>query len=269
MLESTRTTLLALSIALGSTTIAVGEDCNGNGIPDRKDIATGRSMDCQMDGIPDECQLAVAETTLSVVDGVYEGAVGSDFLGSIAWLTRFKIEPGQEVLTGVRIGYGLMPEGFPVNIGIWSDPNGDGDPTDAILIESIQTPAESPWLPVTIIDVEFPETMIGDPGESVFLGAWVDSLPGAPDAFPATFDADAVAGTSWWITRFDAIDPDDLAADARAHGHADGLALHGARPDDVEVLEPPAVRPGAAEVRRIAQVRLAVPVAAGDLRRYY
>ena len=218
MLEPVRTAALMLALSIGSAATALGDDCNGNGISDRKDIATGRSADCQMDGIPDECQLAVAQTTLSVVDGVYEGAVGSDFLGSIAWLTGFKIEPGEEVLTGVRIGYGLMPEGFPVNIGIWSDPNGDGDPTDAILIESIQTPAESPWLPVTIIDVEFPETVIGDPGASVFLGAWVDSLPGAPDAFPATYDADAVAGTSWWITSAGPVDPNDLASGAVEFG---------------------------------------------------
>lgn len=217
-LEPARTTVLLLAFSIGSAATALGDDCNGNGIPDRKDIATGRSADCQMDGIPDECQLAVAETTLSVVDGVYEGAVGSEFLGSIAWLTGFTVEPGEESLNGVRIGFGLMPEGFPVNIGIWSDPNGDGDPTDAILIESIQTPAESPWLPVTIIDVEFPETMIGDPGESVFLGAWVDALSAAPEAFPATYDANAVAGTSWWVTRFEAIDPNDLAADAVEFG---------------------------------------------------
>lgn len=217
-LEPARTTVLLLAFSIGSAATALGDDCNGNGIPDRKDIATGRSADCQMDGIPDECQLAVAETTLSVVDGVYEGAVGSEFLGSIAWLTGFTVEPGEEILNGVRIGFGLMPEGFPVNIGIWSDPNGDGDPTDAILIESIQTPAESPWLPVTIIDVEFPETMIGDPGESVFLGAWVDALSAAPEAFPATYDANAVAGTSWWVTRFEAIDPNDLAADAVEFG---------------------------------------------------
>ena len=218
MLEPVRTTLLVLVLTMGSTATALGEDCNGNGIPDRKDIATGRSADCQMDGIPDECQLAVAQTTLSVVDDVYEGAVGSEFNGSVIWLTGFKIEPGEEVLTGVRIGYGLIPEGFPVNIGIWSDPNGDGDPTDAILIESIQTPVESPWLPVTIIDVEFPETMIGDPGASVFLGAWVDALPGAPDAFPATYDADAVAGTSWWITSAGPVDPNDLSSGAVEFG---------------------------------------------------
>ncbi|MDG1898952.1 MAG: hypothetical protein P8I74_03730, partial [Phycisphaerales bacterium] len=75
---------------MGSTATALGEDCNGNGISDRKDIANGRSSDCQMDGIPDECQLAVADTTLSVVDDVYEGAVGSEFNGSVIWLTGFK-----------------------------------------------------------------------------------------------------------------------------------------------------------------------------------
>ena len=32
-------------------------DCNGNGVADVLDIATGHSQDCQQDGIPDECQL--------------------------------------------------------------------------------------------------------------------------------------------------------------------------------------------------------------------
>jgi hypothetical protein len=32
-------------------------DCNGNGIPDRCDIATGASADCNANGMPDECDL--------------------------------------------------------------------------------------------------------------------------------------------------------------------------------------------------------------------
>lgn len=35
-----------------------GPDCNGNGIPDNSDIASGNSTDCNADEIPDECQLA-------------------------------------------------------------------------------------------------------------------------------------------------------------------------------------------------------------------
>ncbi|MGA1394223.1 MAG: hypothetical protein ACO38W_13810, partial [Phycisphaerales bacterium] len=30
-------------------------DCNGNGVPDKQDIASGASLDCDGDGVPDEC----------------------------------------------------------------------------------------------------------------------------------------------------------------------------------------------------------------------
>ena len=33
-------------------------DCNGNGIPDECDIASGISQDCNSNGIPDECDIA-------------------------------------------------------------------------------------------------------------------------------------------------------------------------------------------------------------------
>jgi hypothetical protein len=38
---------------------ALGNDCNGNGIPDSTDIATGTSQDCNNNGIPDECDIAI------------------------------------------------------------------------------------------------------------------------------------------------------------------------------------------------------------------
>jgi hypothetical protein len=33
-------------------------DCNGNGLEDAFDIASGNSADCDLDGVPDECQIA-------------------------------------------------------------------------------------------------------------------------------------------------------------------------------------------------------------------
>jgi hypothetical protein len=46
--------------------IATGtsQDCNGNGIPDSCDIASEYSLDCQFDGIPDECQLGTVAILL-------------------------------------------------------------------------------------------------------------------------------------------------------------------------------------------------------------
>ncbi len=35
-------------------------DCNGNGIPDSIDIATGTSKDCNSNGIPDECEASAS-----------------------------------------------------------------------------------------------------------------------------------------------------------------------------------------------------------------
>jgi hypothetical protein len=34
------------------------EDCNGNGIPDLEDIASGTSLDCNLNSVPDECDIA-------------------------------------------------------------------------------------------------------------------------------------------------------------------------------------------------------------------
>jgi hypothetical protein len=34
------------------------EDCNGNGVPDAQDIASGASQDCNGNGVPDECDIA-------------------------------------------------------------------------------------------------------------------------------------------------------------------------------------------------------------------
>jgi len=37
--------------------IFVGTDCNGNGVDDALDVASGTSFDCNFNGIPDECEL--------------------------------------------------------------------------------------------------------------------------------------------------------------------------------------------------------------------
>jgi len=40
---------------------AIMQDCNGNGIEDAVDIATGISSDANLNGIPDECEQANLE----------------------------------------------------------------------------------------------------------------------------------------------------------------------------------------------------------------
>ena len=197
---------------------AGGEDCNGNGIPDAKDLASGFSEDCQGDLVPDECQVAQADLLYLYDDDIYEGAVGTDFVASLCWMTRFTVEPGAEVINGVELAYGVAPVNFPVHVGVWSDPDGDGDPGDAVLLGSIDTLVQSPWTPVTIISLPFPETVLGDPGDSFFIGVWGDGFPPVPNCFPAPYDMDSTANESWWIEKVGPLDPEDPTAGAALSG---------------------------------------------------
>lgn len=212
----------AISVVVGvlaADSMAVGaEDCNGNGIPDAKDLASGFSEDCQGDLVPDECQIALADLLYLYDDDIYEGAVGTDFVASLCWMTRFTVQPGAEIINGVEVAYGVAPVGFPVHVGVWSDPDGNGDPNDAVLLGSIDTQVESPWTPVTIISLPFPETVVGAPGESFFIGVWGDSFPPSPSCFPAPYDAQSTVNESWWIEKVGPIDPDDPSGGAVLSG---------------------------------------------------
>ena len=201
------TILVSLSFSSSSPVHAFGGDCNGNGIPDAKDIASGFSEDCQSDGIPDECQVAESELRYVYDDDIYEGAVGAEFVASLCWMTRFTVQPGAEVINGVELAYGVAPEGFPVTVGVWSDPDGDGDPSDAVLLASLETVVQSPWIPVTIVSLALPETVLGTPGDSFFIGVWGEGFPSAPDSFPAPYDVQSTADESWWIEKLGPFDP--------------------------------------------------------------
>jgi hypothetical protein len=43
--------------------LTLGGDCNGNGVPDYQDIASGTSADCNANGVPDECDIAAGTST--------------------------------------------------------------------------------------------------------------------------------------------------------------------------------------------------------------
>ena len=124
---------------LSASAAAGVEDCNGNGVPDAKDLASGFSEDCQGDLVPDECQVAQADLLYLYDDDIYEGAVGTDFVAALCWMTRFTVEPGAEFINGVEVAYCVAPVNFPVHIGVWSDPDGNGDQNDAVLLGSIDT----------------------------------------------------------------------------------------------------------------------------------
>lgn len=59
------------------------------------------------------------------------------------WINQFAVIPGQTAITSVSVVWGsplfpgFAPNGTPVTIGVWSDPNGDGQPNDSTLLGSV------------------------------------------------------------------------------------------------------------------------------------
>ena len=214
----TRALLLAFATALGVTgevqaQQAPGgpqlvEDCNGNGIPDPLDIRSGTSLDCQGDGIPDECQLA-EPIVYALDDGLFDGGVGTD-QPHIAWLNHFVVQPGGEVLTGVDLQWGSVADGIAADLGIWSDPDGDGDPADAVLLASVPVVTEGGFSGAYRA-VELDDVLVGSAGTGFFIGIW-GTWPLAPDSYPAAFDTSDPDGASWWIASATRIQPDSLAS---------------------------------------------------------
>ena len=59
------------------------------------------------------------------------------------WMNQFDVISGQTMISTVSVAWGtpVFPDpslnGMPVTIAVWSDPNGDGDPTDGLLLGSV------------------------------------------------------------------------------------------------------------------------------------
>jgi len=182
-----------------------GNDCNGNGVPDDCEIAAG-SPDCQLDGIPDDCQ-AGDLVVLKNDDGGPEYGVRSGE-GHMAWLQHVVIEETNARATAIEVDFVNTEAGRQVRIGLWRDPNGDGNPDDAELVHLVNTQIQSA-APSTRDRIQMPQIELGPAGGSYFIGC----LMATPDDgdFPAGLDATTpcVFG-SWVIGASSPIDPNDL-----------------------------------------------------------
>jgi hypothetical protein len=192
-------------------------DCNGNGIPDACDISAGTSADCQPDGIPDECQLA--ESLGLFYDHGWARIAWRADEQYMAWLNRFNVVDGAGTVEGIEVLFGIMPLGTEVGVYVWTDPNGDGDPTDAqVLWSDTATVLQTD----TLSEIEVPDIDVGETGASFFVGFMVAVTD---QDFPAALDIDGVPipDRSWGVGSHGPIDPNDLSAGAVEFGTINNL----------------------------------------------
>jgi hypothetical protein len=187
------------------------EDCDANGLPDSIDLANG-AADCQGDGVLDACQLGSADPVeYALDDALPEFYISSD-APNMAWLINYVVEPGRERISAINMMDGQMPLGAPVDVYLWSDPNNDGNPDDATVLAHVATTVQNPLLFV-YNRVDIPDVYVGPAGTSFFVGAIVSSFTLFSD-FPAPKDSLFPTGTSWLVGNVNAIDPNDLSANA-------------------------------------------------------
>jgi hypothetical protein len=187
------------------------EDCNGNQLPDSLDIASGLSSDCQSDGIPDECQLDDGPpVVLFYDDGAADNNIGNGGFANFIWLNSFQVATGGEVLREVDVAFGEgIAKGAEVTLHIWTDPNNDGIPDDAIRRISVPVFAVAPGTS-QFATIDVPDLVIGAAGTWYFVG-----LQTFATNFPAPMDQSTQSAERSWVaaaTQLADADPNDLGA---------------------------------------------------------
>src|SRR6476646_2935333 len=78
--------------------------------------------------------------TYMIDDGTAEDSIGLTAGGTFVSCNSFPVTGGNNVITSISIAWGtpLFPDptlnGLPYTAVLWSDPNGDGSPTDAVVL---------------------------------------------------------------------------------------------------------------------------------------
>src|SRR4029077_4680832 len=130
-------------------------------------------------------------STYMIDDGTAEDSIGLTSGGSFVACNSFPVSGGNNVITSISIAWGTpaFPDptlnGLAYTAVLWSDPNGDGSPTDAVVL------AQAPGVisaagTDTFITTAIPPTMVTT--ANFFVGFLVTHTAGQ---FPAAFDESA------------------------------------------------------------------------------
>lgn len=128
----------------------------------------------------------------------YSGSPG----GNLIWANQFVVVPGANLITAISVAFGPQYttftnlNGVSVTASLWSDPNGDGNPSDAVLLSSVVGTVANYFTDVFNV-YDIPDTVVA----GSFFAAVSLSDPGS--AYPARIDQESVPTQSWYNTSTD------------------------------------------------------------------
>src|SRR5438874_13042743 len=145
-------------------------------------------------------------------NGIWFGNGSQNF--EALWFNQFDVIAGQTLISTVSIAWGtpLFPDpsnnGTAVTIAIWSDPNGDGDPHDAVLLGSVAGTIQMEGTD-TFIDYTFSPPVDVSAFTSFFVGD-MTPMNNGPEHLFQCIDEDSTLHRQSWLAAMRSGGPVDI-----------------------------------------------------------
>ena len=119
-------------------------------------------------------KVSFSETVYRYDDGTFEAqnGNGAQQLKSLVALHRYNVEANAKVITSVQVSWPSVgiQSGDPASVIVWSDPNLDGDPSDAQVLTQVDTTIDLSSFG-DFVSIDVPDTLVGD---SFFVGTRIE-----------------------------------------------------------------------------------------------
>ena len=161
-------------------------------------------------------RLLFPASTYMIDDGTAEDSVG--FGNGIqnfqsVWANQFAVIPGQTTITSLDIAWGtpnfIEPiDGTPVTIGIWSDPDGDGQPFDSVLLGQVSGTIQNAGTDTFVNYAFSPAVALPTGATSFFVGDLTPSNSGPEHFFQGLDENSTLFRQSWVVANSSGADVD-------------------------------------------------------------
>ena len=177
-------------------------------------------------GKASEVPFQASDFVYQLDDGSSENALGAGG-GDILWINAFEVVDGATNIASIASAFGSsqatgLPGGSPVEFLVYDDPNNDGDPSDAVLLERVEATSQNPHTDeFQVVNID-PTAVEG----TFFIGVvYRDYEDGQ---FPAPIDESSdPQGASWIVADAQGVNEEDLGDNALGPDNLDDIGFPG------------------------------------------